>query len=380
MASIIETGVDYSRIGDAKYMKSYIMRLNDDLRYMLSNIDPEDNFGPEGLSFYQQTDEYIAEGEQGIDEFRISFKDVSNEIETGLAQQADKIALYVSTGDVTNQINISSDKIRIDAKRLHVYADNFYVDDDEMRVSGTIIANAGAMGGFAIARDENGNEYLEGGAGSSIHSGSVIGAKGKFGRLTCHGNLVMEQNAIYMWNCRIASTGLTFDSGFFAGNVDIAKYNEERGEYTSWYALTCKESINVAGDIHVGKNGDDSGTVRVLSVYSYFEGAEQPEETADETSDRRLKKDIMELDRMRAVELIKESRPVTYRLIDDDILQLGVIAQEVKGLEEHCGPFGIVSDDGEYLTVNYMRYLPLITAAVQQTEEELAKWRSLKAG
>ena len=50
MSNIIETGIDYRRINDVKYMRSYLYRLNDDLRYMFNNIDL-DNFSEFDIGF-----------------------------------------------------------------------------------------------------------------------------------------------------------------------------------------------------------------------------------------------------------------------------------------------------------------------------------------
>ena len=61
MAAFLETGIDLSRIEDLPYMRRYIMLLNEDLRYMFNNIDPEDNFTEEGLKDYRELDDLTAE-------------------------------------------------------------------------------------------------------------------------------------------------------------------------------------------------------------------------------------------------------------------------------------------------------------------------------
>ena len=57
---------------------------------------------------------------------------------------------------------------------------------------------------------------------------------------------------------------------------------------------------------------------------------------------------------------------------DDDLNQLGFIAQEVEEAEQKAGrDFGIVSEDGDgYLGMQYMAFVPIMAAAVQ----EIDKW------
>ena len=120
MAAFIETGLSPSMLKDIDGMKTYLMKLNDDLLYMFNNLSPEDNFSPYGLSEYLELDEYSAEYEKGYDAFEVHFADSEKEINSGIEQTEDEINLYVSTGDVTNQLNISTDEILIQGQRWNV--------------------------------------------------------------------------------------------------------------------------------------------------------------------------------------------------------------------------------------------------------------------
>ena len=302
MANILETGIDYSRISNIPYMRSYLVRLNDDIRYMLTNIDPDDNFTEEAKKSYFRTDELISEVSAGLEELRISLEDTEEDLTAAISQTADTIDLYVSAGDVTNQINISTEKIRISASRLHVYSDNFYLDDTTLRIKGTVIAQAGSFGGFTIAQDASG-QYLQGATGSTIRAGVLSGTEGEFGYLECKGESFTDGATWYLFNCDIRSTGLYIEEGFTCLDLDVAKYNSNSDAYTAWYPVTITEGLT-AEDIHVGRNWDDSGRVSCYSVYSYYEG-EKPE--PDEESDIRVKEEFEPISGEEACRFLRRS-------------------------------------------------------------------------
>lgn len=381
MAAFIETGIDYSRIDDLPYMKRYIMMLNGDLRYMFNNLDPKDNFSEEGLRSYQELDGQISDISLSLNQLNTEFTDAQKSVSSGLSQMSNSISLYVETGDVTNQINLSDGTISINASRLHVTSDNFTVNDTQLKAKGEIVATGGSIGAFQLVKDSSGKEYLKGGTGSQISSGQVYGSTGDFGSLECtNGTVVMTNDTWYMWNCRIQSDGLEISGAFEAGAMDIARYDAENDRYTAWYPLTCREAI-YADEIHVGRNWDDSGQVRCYSVYSYFEGAEKPDPYGDEFSDRRLKRNIQRFTDSMAMRMIEKIKPVSYRLIGDDKDQLGVIAQDLKEACDEIGEdFGLISNYEGYITVGYTRLIPIIAAALRWTREEINKWQSTKAG
>lgn len=367
MANILETGIDYSRISNIPYMRSYLMRLNDDIRYMLTNIDPEDNFTEEAKKTYFRTDGLMSEVSIGLEELRISLESSTEDLSTAISQTADTVSLYVSKGDVTNQINISSQKIRIDATRLHVYSENFYMDDQTLRVKGTMIAQAGNIGGFTIATDASG-QYLQGATGSTIRAGTLSGTEGDFGYLECTDQSFTDGSTWYLFNCDVRSTGLYIEEGFTCLDMDVARYNTNSDAYTAWYPISISEGLT-AEDIHVGRNWDDSGQVRCYSVYSYYAG-EKPE--PDEESDIRVKAEYEPVTGGEACSFLREIRPVHYRLKEDDLNQMGVIAQDVIPVQEEYADYGLVDTmpDG-YYAVDYNRFIALMAATVQDIEKEL---------
>ena len=372
MAAFIETGLSPSMLKDIDGMKTYLMKLNDDLRYMFNNLSPEDNFSPYGLSEYLELDEYSAEYEKGYDAFEVHFADSEKEINSGIEQTEDEINLYVSAGDVTNQLNISTDEILIQGQRWNVQTENFSLDTEgNLQFKGQVVAKGGKIGGFEIATDGNGRQYLKGTADSKLTAGVIMGAIGQFDEFICRKEIYMAGQTWYMFGCDIMSEGLKFTAGFATGDVDIARYSENSGEYTAWYPLNCRQTIHATSGCSVGKNGDDSGRVRCLSVYSYFEG-EKPDPYGEDSSDRSLKENFREITGEEACRFMKLVRPVEYTMKDDDLNQLGFIAQEVEEAEQKAGrDFGIVSEDGDgYLGMQYMAFVPIMAAAVQ----EIDKW------
>lgn len=367
MANIIETGIEFNRINDIKYMRSYLMQLNDDIRYMINNIDL-DNFSEEGTESYLSKEEAASNLSESVESLELALSNAAKDISAKLSQTADSIELLVSKGDVTNSINIGTDKIKISASRLHVYSDNFYLDDNTLKVNGTIIANAGEIAGFTIAKDSSGNQYLQGGTDSNISSGVLQGSKGVFKSFTCTGTFFMFKTTACLVNCRIASTGLTLEGTFNTGNIYLCHYSESTELYTNWQPLNVKGAINVTGDVHVGKNGEDDGTVTCYSIYSSIDG-ERPGDYED--SDIKLKEDTNLIDENEALRFINGTRPVAFRFKDSDIRQAGVIAQEVQMLQDKMKDYGLVDDSEEYLAVSYTRYVPLMAAALKEIDKKI---------
>lgn len=378
MALLFETGINEGMLRNITGMRTYLLQMNDQLRYLFNNLTPENNFSPYAVDDYQELGELSTSFEKSEDAFEIHYENSSEEISAGIRQTEDEIALYVSQGDVTNQLNIRPEEILIQGQRLNVKTDNFSLDTEgNLDFKGRIIARGGKIGGFEIATDETGKMYLKGTADSTITAGEITGATGRFKKFVCRKEIGMQEQTWSMFGCDIRSSGLRFTAGFATGNVDIARWSDNKGEYTAWYVLTCKKKIYVTGDCHVGKNGDDSGTVRCLSIYSYFEG-EKPDPDGEDTSDRRAKRELQTIDGKTACCFLEGLHPAEYRMTDDDARQLGLIAQEVQAAEKNAQRgFGIVSEaDNGYLSLNYMAFIPIIAAAVREADKEI--WQLLR--
>lgn len=65
-----------------KKVYSYIQMLNEQLRYNLSNITPEDNFTKDSFLKYQETDESISQLEVTMNGFISQFTNLKESTET----------------------------------------------------------------------------------------------------------------------------------------------------------------------------------------------------------------------------------------------------------------------------------------------------------
>lgn len=124
---------------DIKKVYSYIQMLNDQLRYSLANITPEDNFTPESLLKYEETENSIAQLEITMNGFLSSFKDLETELETGIRVLNGEIALKVSAKDLCSEISATTDTITFKTGYLVIDSSNFKLyRDGRAEFSGTI--------------------------------------------------------------------------------------------------------------------------------------------------------------------------------------------------------------------------------------------------
>ena len=77
---------------DIKKVYSYLQMLNNQLRYTLNNITPEDNFTQESFIKYQETDTTISQLEVTMRGFLSQFTDLANEFSSSIQVLDGKIA------------------------------------------------------------------------------------------------------------------------------------------------------------------------------------------------------------------------------------------------------------------------------------------------
>lgn len=375
MSAILETGIDYSRINDMKYMRSYLMRLNDDLKYMLTNLD-EDNYDAASLMEWQKFGTNVIELSRTAEELGITLTSTSESMLAEISQRSDELNLLLAKGSVTSEISLSTDTIKISASRLKVTSDNFTLDGDNLTIKGEIQSNAGSVGGFTISKSGN-QPYLEGSSSGTITGGVLEGTNGYFNSFGCAGssssdmsNMWLDDSTINLKGCSVNCQGAVFDGTMrITSDLLAADYNYSEDIYTQ------RRTLYVVGDIHCDdiiyaeKRTDGASSISdkgMAQVWSFIasDGVER--------SDSRLKTDIKELDNDMAAELISRLRPVQFNFIDDPDKDkiLGFIAQEVQALQKEYGDYGLVSTDEEsgYLSLCYEHLTAFIAAAMQKTE------------
>lgn len=375
MSAILETGIDYSRINDMKYMRSYLMRLNDDLKYMLTNLD-EDNYDAASLTEWQKFGTNVVELNRTTEELSLTLTSTSESMLAEISQRSDELDLLLAKGSVTSEISLSTDVIKISASRLKVTSDNFTLDGDNLTIKGEIQSNAGSVGGFTISKSGT-QPYLEGSSSGTITGGVLEGTNGYFNSFSCAGssssdmsNMWLDDSTLNLKGCSITCTGAVFDGEMrITSDLLAADYNYSEDVYTERRVLKVTGDITCDDIIYAETRKDGATNISnrgVAEVYSFIANDNV------QRSDRRLKTDIKELDKDMAAEFISKLRPVQYNFIDDPDKDkaLGFIAQEVQALQDEYGDFGLVNTDEEtgYMLLCYEHLIAFIAAAMQKTE------------
>ena len=129
---------------DIKKVYSYLQMLNNQLRYTLNNITPEDNFTQESFIKYQETDTTISQLEITMQGFLSQFTDLSNEFSSSIQVLDGKIALKVSAEDLCSEISATSEAITFKTGYLIIDSQNFKLyKDGQAEFSGVI--NGGSI-------------------------------------------------------------------------------------------------------------------------------------------------------------------------------------------------------------------------------------------
>nr|DAO44543.1 MAG TPA: hypothetical protein [Caudoviricetes sp.] len=91
-------GNEYTGGDDIKKIKSYLLMLNEELRYIFSNLDPEENYSEDALRKYIKSGENIAYLELTAKNLLISMKDAEGNISV-LEQTASSLTSRISNAE-----------------------------------------------------------------------------------------------------------------------------------------------------------------------------------------------------------------------------------------------------------------------------------------
>ena len=106
-----------------KKVYSYIQMLNEQLRYSLSNITPEDNFTKDSFLKYKETDESISQLEVTMNGFISQFTNLKKSTETSIRVLNDQIALKVRKDKLCSEKMCIRDRYRSESYTLFVSND-----------------------------------------------------------------------------------------------------------------------------------------------------------------------------------------------------------------------------------------------------------------
>jgi hypothetical protein len=155
----------------------------------------------------------------------------------------------------------------------------------------------------------------------------------------------------------------------FHGSEAISHFNFGVDEDT--YIRGGKSGANVlindfagAGNVGIGTNApnhrlDVNGVIRCVALI--------------QTSDARMKKDIQPL--AKVLDKLKSINAYTYRwkdVADDDVLQIGFIAQELKAIY----PELVITDKQGMMAVNYSGLVPVLLKAIKEQQEQIDALRN----
>lgn len=186
-------------------------------------------------------------------------------------------------------------------------------------------------------------------SGSTINGGTINGANGRF--TDGEGTLYLQGGSLFMDNNK-------------PGGAGIFAYKTGGSYYACWGA---KNSASQAG-----------GTYREVPTMDVIIAGEN-------ASDERLKQNIKNIDDDFVQKLILGISPKQFEFKDHpDTLQFGVIAQDIKAIEEECGihennRLFYVQDDDSY-AVEYRQLIAPIIRMIQIQQEEINKLKGESNG
>jgi hypothetical protein len=232
----------------------------------------------------------------------------------------------------------------------------------------------------ATTLDVNGEVRATGQATSAYGAGVEISYASSEGYIQSFNRSSSVNEPLYISGSQI------YLNGGGQGNVGI-------GQTSPAYPLDIGGTVSVNygpyGALYNGGSGATyvSGTQTGILVSLHASGRIIAPEV-DATSDRRLKKDIQDITAQTANEFIEKARPVTFRWIKMDGKQnFGFIAQEVgkagfdnllalskdDTLHKTVDSDGYLSPEGAKFELNYEGIIPLLTKAIQNDHDKLAK-------
>lgn len=158
--------VNFDSKDDIKQIKSHLFMLNDQLRYMFNNLNPEDNYSDKALVKYIENNEKIAEIDISVNHIKLAMVNKGNIISTinlseeGVAIKGDKIKLE-GTVTANNYFRINTDG--------SMHCTNANINGT---LTGSNINASNIIGSNINATTIKGSDI----EGSTIRGGNIIGA------------------------------------------------------------------------------------------------------------------------------------------------------------------------------------------------------------
>lgn len=133
---------------DIRKIKAHLFQLNDQLKYMFSNLSPEDNYNSKSLIRYQEDGKRISELEFSLDGMKVHVANTDGNV-ARLEVRADNIEQSVRNAEG----RISSIKVTVDnialtmvnknniISTINLSNEGVYIKGDKIKLEGTVTAN-----------------------------------------------------------------------------------------------------------------------------------------------------------------------------------------------------------------------------------------------
>ncbi|MEE3196523.1 MAG: tail fiber domain-containing protein, partial [Candidatus Neomarinimicrobiota bacterium] len=172
-----------------------------------------------------------------------------------------------------------------------------------------------------------------------------------------------------------------FSDGYFSGTLLADKIKLDDDNNSNYTIIEAADETTA--DITYKLPADKGSAGQVLEIFEVngsvvdlvwgADGRPEAPPTPNSSSDRRFKKNISTVSG--ALQKLSKLNPVNYDWRQDefedrgfnDKKQWGFIAQEIKDIL----PELVGKDDEDFLTLNYQGFVPLLTKAVQEQQEEI---------
>ena len=262
-----------------------------------------------------------------VDEVSSTLSDLEKETTSQIKQLSDSIVLKVDKGDISNQISVETDGIDIKGNRF-----SWTSTYSSLSADGKLNAVDGTFSGDVVAntfKTKDGKIVLEGG------KLTIIGAeiKGTANTSTIGANVISCNSLDVSQN--IVCQGISPSSVYCGSSGSFGELYIRSSWWDGW---------SVTREVQTLHNAVFSG------------------------SDRRLKDNIQDLSRSKALEFVKRFRAVSFTYLEDGSAGIGGIAQEILDLQEEIGTdYPLVSIDGHTgkFYVDYKSCIPIIITAMQ---------------
>ena len=262
-----------------------------------------------------------------VDEVSSTLTDLERETASQIKQLSDSIVLKVDKGDISNQISVETDGIDIKGNRF-----SWTSTYSSLSADGKLNAVDGTFSGDVVAntfKTKDGKIVLEGG------KLTIIGAeiKGTANTSTIGANVISCNSLDVSQN--IVCQGISPSSVYCGSSGSFGELYIRSSWWDGW---------SVTREVQTLHNAVFSG------------------------SDRRLKDNIQDLSRSKALEFVKRFRAVSFTYLEDGSAGIGGIAQEILDLQEEIGTdYPLVSIDGHTgkFYVDYKSCVPIIITAMQ---------------